>query len=219
MEPNEYETLLSVFPPEKLVEEDDPAYPDSEADSGCLVCAGGQPCQGRIDSDIRDILAAAALPDSEKLAVLQWMIEEGCSSLTRSIHEMAQAFVHRPDKGEEEAQTIAAQNDRFRRLVGLEKPIIFANATIEGIVIFTPGIEMLSPQDQANILRLLREFDAFTADNDPWQEHDFGVIEYQGERIFFKFDYYDRKFEYGSAHPANLAETARVLTVMLAREY
>lgn len=87
------------------------------------------------------------------------------------------------------------------------------------MVILTPGIDSLSPEAKAEIIRLIREFNAFTPDNDPYGEHDFGVITYQGERIFFKFDYYDKQYEFGSETPANLAATARVLTVMLAREY
>ena len=85
--------LLQTFPPEDLVEEDDPAYPEFEADSGCRVCTGGQPCQERIANDIHDILVEAGLPDTARLTCLQWMIEEGCSTLTHSITQMAAEFI------------------------------------------------------------------------------------------------------------------------------
>lgn len=210
--------LLQTFPPEDRVEEDDPAYPEFEADSGCRVCASGQPCQERIANDIHDILVEAGLPDTDRLACLQWMIREGCSTLTRSITHMAEAFAQAQQQ-QADAALIAAQNDAFRQHAGFHGPVIFAEAQIVGIVVLTPEVNALSLREKAAILKKVREFNGWTPGDDPYGEHDFGVIEHQGERLCFKFDYYDRQFEYGSEHPANLAETARVLTIMLAREY
>lgn len=212
-----FHQLLQSFPPEDRVEEDDPSYPEFEADDGCRVCASGQPCRERIETDIDDILDAANLSATDKLACLQWMIWEGCSTLTRSISQMAEAFAR--EQQQAEAALIAAQNDAFRHHAGLPDPVIFHNARIKGIVVITPGIDALSSAEKAEILRKVREFNGWTPGDDPYGEHDFGVIEHEGERLFFKFDYYDPKLEYGSEHPANLAETARVLTIMLAREY
>lgn len=217
MDRDEYETLLNTFPPENLANEDDPDHPDWEADSRCRTCASGQPCRERIEEDIQAILTAGGLAADESLTVLQWLIHEGCSSLTRSIKDMTEQFTR--DQEQSDALLIAAQNDAFRRELGLGKPIVFVNNVVEGIVVFTPGLQALPPEDHARILRMLREFNAFTPDNDSWNEHDFGVIKYQGERILFKFDYYDKQYEFGSETPANLAATARVLTVMLAHEY
>ena len=62
-------------------------------------------------------------------------------------------------------------------------------------------------------------FDAFTADNDPHGEHNFGAFDYAGERIFWKIDYYDEALEFGLEDPADPARTTRVLTIMLALEY
>lgn len=63
----------------------------------------------------------------------------------------------------------------------------------------------------------MQTFDAFTADNDPHGEHDFGTVEHGGTRIVWKIDDYpppDR--EHGSEDPA---DPAQVLTLMLAEEY
>ena len=57
---------------------------------------------------------------------------------------------------------------------------------------------------------------AFTPDNDPHGEHDFGSFEYAGKTIFWKVDCYDRDLNYGSPDPADENVTERVLTVMLA---
>lgn len=65
----------------------------------------------------------------------------------------------------------------------------------------------------------VQTFDAFTAENDPYGEHDFGAITVAGKRVFWKIDYYDRSLEFGSPDPADPAITRRVLTVMLAEEY
>jgi hypothetical protein len=37
----------------------------------------------------------------------------------------------------------------------------------------------------------VRGFDAFTDDNDPWQEHDCATLDVDGEPVMFKIDYYD----------------------------
>ena len=66
----------------------------------------------------------------------------------------------------------------------------------------------------------MQRFDRFTDDNDPHGEHDFGCIELEARRIFWKIDYYaDDAMEWGSEEPSEPARTYRVLTIMLAEEY
>ncbi|MCB0208656.1 MAG: hypothetical protein KDJ52_04985 [Anaerolineae bacterium] len=88
-----YAQLLLTFPPENIVTSNDPAYANTEAFGGCTTCTQGTPCRTRIDEDVDEILHAAHLPDSEKLACLQWMIAEGCSSLTHRMDEMVEALL------------------------------------------------------------------------------------------------------------------------------
>jgi hypothetical protein len=40
-----------------------------------------------------------------------------------------------------------------------------------------------------------------------------------GERIFFKIEYYDRGIRYGADDPADPVQATRVMTIMLANEY
>ena len=83
----------------------------------------------------------------------------------------------------------------------------------------TDGIFALDSDDRDAILEKVRTFDSFTPDNDPHGEHDFGSVDPNGERIFWKIDYYDSACQHGSEDPADPAKTVRVLTIMLAEEY
>jgi hypothetical protein len=65
----------------------------------------------------------------------------------------------------------------------------------------------------------VRAFDAFTPDNDPHGERDFGSFELEGRTVFWKFDYYDLALEHGSEDPSDPLKTCRVLTIMLAEDY
>jgi len=76
------------------------------------------------------------------------------------------------------------------------------------------------PDDTISSLRHnVAAFDAFTEDNDPYGERDFGAVELKGERYFWKIDYYDRSLRFGAEDPSDTSETMRVLTFMHASEY
>lgn len=55
--------------------------------------------------------------------------------------------------------------------------------------------------------------------NDPHGERDFGALDLDGTRLFWKIECYDPSCGYGSDDPADDAKTTRVMTVMLAEEY
>ena len=83
----------------------------------------------------------------------------------------------------------------------------------------TSGIQALGTEGFARVLAAVAGFDAFTTDNDPYGEHDFGSFEVAGETFFWKIDYYDSACEFGSEDPADSEKTTRVLTIMFAGEY
>jgi Protein of unknown function (DUF3768) len=89
----------------------------------------------------------------------------------------------------------------------------------KGKIVMTSGIQSLGAVAIAKLVQAIAAFDQFNGDNDPHSEHDFGAIDFEGNRIFWKIDYYDRSLEYGSEDPANPNITARVMTIMLAEEY
>jgi hypothetical protein len=103
---------------------------------------------------------------------------------------------------------IAALNDLCRRAMG-----------IAGRVVQTIGIAALPVRDQSAIREKVETFNAFTPGNDPHGERDFGAFEHNGERIFWKIDYYDPTLSFGSEDPSDPKLTMRVLTIMLASEY
>jgi Protein of unknown function (DUF3768) len=105
------------------------------------------------------------------------------------------------------AETIRALNDAFRRTF------------IGGMVMITAGVEALPLDQRRSLLQKVRAFDAFTDDNDPHHEHDFGAVDEGGVRCFWKIDSYDRATEFGSPDPADPAVTTRALTIMRADEY
>ena len=79
----------------------------------------------------------------------------------------------------------------------------------------TQGVQAL--EDLSGLLWAVQNYNRFTEDNDPYHEHDFGTIEWYGEKVFFKIDYYDQKLEYGE-EPLS-PNCKRVTTIMLASEY
>jgi len=103
---------------------------------------------------------------------------------------------------------IAELNDLARTAMG-----------VAGRVVQTEGIAALPSQAQSSIREQVEKFNTFTPDNDPHGERDFGAFEHEGERIFWKIDYFDKALEFHSDDPADPSKTTRVLTIMLAREY
>lgn len=86
-------------------------------------------------------------------------------------------------------------------------------------VLLTQGLQSLSEASLGRLLDNVAGFTAFDDGNDPHREHDFGAIEHDGERYFWKIDYYDRQLTMGSDDPSDPAVTVRVLTIMHASEY
>ena len=103
--------------------------------------------------------------------------------------------------------TIRELNDQFRQSLR------------GGMLVMTSGVIALGQERQLKILEAVAKFDGFDEGNDPYGEHDFGALEVEGERLFFKLDYYDQTLSAHSPDPADPSVTKRVLTIMLADEY
>lgn len=86
-------------------------------------------------------------------------------------------------------------------------------------VVITAGIQSLGEASIAAVLQAVQTYDRFTAENDPYGEHDFGSFTHEGHTVFWKWDYYDLDFSMHSPDATDPTVTARVLTIMLAEEY
>ncbi len=100
------------------------------------------------------------------------------------------------------ATEIARLNDRFRGMC-LD-------------VLYTPGIQD-GIMDLIGLSVAIENYSKFTDDNDPYGEHDFGSLIYEGKKIFWKIDYYDKELKFW-CDPLS-QKCRRVLTIMLAEEY
>ena len=127
--------------------------------------------------------------------------------------------------------TAREQTARIARLNDLARTAMGVACT----AVATVGFRSLPDADQSQVRELIETYDAFTEENDPHGERDFGCVYQLGdgcwtterprvcdderERVFWKLDYYDRQMRFASEDAANPAVTRRVLTIMLADEY
>lgn len=88
-----------------------------------------------------------------------------------------------------------------------------------GGTVMTSGIAAVGQDAISRLVRTIAIFDDFCAANDPHNEHDFGVFEFEGARVLFKIDYYDKDLCFHSPDPADASVTERIITIMLADEY
>lgn len=107
----------------------------------------------------------------------------------------------------DKSKTIAELNDKLR-VTG-----------IGGRIVLTRGIIALEQAEIAEIMQAVRSFNVFDEVNDPYAEHDFGLLEAAQLPVLWKIDYYDEAISMHSPDPANPDVTVRVLTIMLADEY
>ena len=104
------------------------------------------------------------------------------------------------------AAAIAARNDELRKC--LPNPLPFPHQAV-----MTDEIASLPDVKIQTVLGMVRDFDTFTPDCDPYGERDFGSFDFEGQKIFWKFDYYDVTRKYFEENGN------RVLTIMFASEY
>ncbi len=110
-----------------------------------------------------------------------------------------------------QSQKIAWLNDAFRKN--------FAYNLVSGHIVTTASIAALSLKEQMQIFNKVKSYNAFTKDNDPYGEHDFGSFAHNADTIFWKIDYYDKSMQRGSDNPADNSKTNRLMTIMYACEY
>jgi Protein of unknown function (DUF3768) len=103
-------------------------------------------------------------------------------------------------------KNIADQNDLFRTTM-ISSPL--------HKIVMTAGL--VEDPKLEEIVSAVREFKAFSPDNDPHGEHDFAMFDVGNTKYMFKIDYFDPTFRVG-ADPYE-GKVARLLTILRADEY
>ena len=68
----------------------------------------------------------------------------------------------------------------------------FTSALLGKIRSALTGVAALGAEAVACIVKTIAVYDDFCHANDPYEEHDFGAFEADGQTIFFKIDYYNK---------------------------
>jgi hypothetical protein len=102
---------------------------------------------------------------------------------------------------------LAALNDRLRQ------------TRAGGMVMVTRGVKARGEHFVGAALAAIAQQSIFDPADDPYGEHDFGAVEVEGVRLFWKIDYFDPSLRFAASDPADPSACRRVLTVMLAEEY
>jgi hypothetical protein len=130
-----------------------------------------------------------------------------------------------PDCGEDlEWHTCDEPSERTLRIRELNDALRTARDHIgvllaRGQLFITQGVAARGNDFIDRAVEAVRRFDAFSAENDPYGEHDFGKFTLDGYDLFWKIDYYDNDLDRGSPDAADPEVTKRVLTILLAEEY
>ncbi len=100
---------------------------------------------------------------------------------------------------------VAKLNDELRRSI----PFIPEPHRL----ILTDSLMDLSEETLEELFSAIRIFNTFNESNDPYKEHDMGLVEIDDQPYFWKFSYLDENFEFYRTNGA------RLLTIMRADEY
>lgn len=111
------------------------------------------------------------------------------------------------------------RNDIFRKAV-LSRP------QKHGKVCFTQGVNGLPTDVLQQVIKAIKTQSDFPVGNDPHKEHDFGVVEIEGQpKVYWKIDYFQDSRcdmpddeEWGE-DASDFLTAYRLMTVMLAEEY
>ena len=109
---------------------------------------------------------------------------------------------------------MSADTDRIRMLNDELRQHLLGGGAVTTI-----GVAALGDDAVRRLVQAVAVFEGFCDDNDPYHEHDFGALDFEGQRIMFKIDYYAKGMQAASPDPADPSITERIMTVMLAEEY
>lgn len=126
-----------------------------------------------------------------------------------------------PQDTESQIAETARLNDLTRHGRDPHAKIVFTRTLVNTLQGDCATPEMAAARliiSQQQILHIIRN-EPIEPDDDPHLERDFGAIVYEGERIYWKIDYYNKDLTGGSETKWDPSQTTRVMTVMLASDY
>lgn len=89
---------------------------------------------------------------------------------------------------------------------------------VGGECFMSQGFAALKQDVRLTLIQAIRDFEDFDPENDPYGEHNAGMVEVDGRKAFWRIDYYNKEKTQGSEAPWDTEETARVMTIMLASD-
>ena len=117
-----------------------------------------------------------------------------------------------------DAKIVADHNDQFRR-----RKCLGAKTTVQlqGLIVMTHALAAMDPLFVHQARITIGRLHVFEADNDPDGFHDFGSVEIDGQKVWFKVDMYETGSgkRYGAERPDNPVMTERVMTLMLPSDW
>ncbi len=103
------------------------------------------------------------------------------------------------------SQNIRKKNDLLRQQVPL--------VPMPNRFMMTSSVACLPEKKLTSLFSKVVNFNDFNQDNDPHGEHDFGTVFQDGEKYFWKIDYYDDDYKF------HKEDGNRVILLMHARDY
>lgn len=109
---------------------------------------------------------------------------------------------------------ISERTDRIRQLNDQLRTL-----KLTGVIRYAGQLAEENDELRTKVLLAVSTFAGFNDGDDPYGEHDFGAVTVDGQKFYFKIDYYDANCEYGSEDPADPAVTTRVMSIFYAEDY
>lgn len=88
-----------------------------------------------------------------------------------------------------------------------------------GNVFTTAGVDARGPDFQLAALDAVKTFDGFSNEDDPYGNHDFGIVTVAGQRLYWKIDLYADPLLDLTGEDELGVDAGRTLTIMLPDEY
>ena len=123
---------------------------------------------------------------------------------------------------EQKIAKIRMQNDLIRKsLTDIGKMQNVKQLCLQFQLVWTSQVDslLMASGKMDTVLNAIACYDGFDDESDPYCEHEFGVVEVEGQTLYFKFDYYNQYMDAAAYDPSDHTNTIRVLTIMLSSEY